>query len=121
MVQTYATEYEIMSPAFTTLGDGMPRSTYTAWKYRFKLSHQVGVHGRVKWVSNHEHPYTGVFKGSELGIVRFSSAAEPVVNNSYYPLNPNMALKFLRGSDNKVSKEHCWDSANMLAAHSMDG
>jgi hypothetical protein len=67
--------------------------------------HPVGVVGRVAFEAIGSTRYTGVFKGSENGIIRLSSAFKQ-------PLTAGMALKFMRDG---VA------SANLLAMHSMDG
>ncbi len=60
-------------------------------------------------MSNGEHSYTGLFKGSDYGLVRFSSAASPSASN---PLIPGMAVKFLRDGI---------DSANFVSMNSTGG
>jgi len=77
---------------------------------RTKYIHSVGTVGKVKFVSNGQHPYTGIFKGASQGLVRFSSAAAPVVKGQ--PLAPGMGLKFLRDGQ---------DSANLVAMYSTAG
>jgi len=65
------------------------------------------VVGRVAFeaVEGSDAKYTGVFKGSEDGIIRLSSAFKE-------PMTAGMALKFMRDG---------LPSANLLAMHSMDG
>ena len=77
---------------------------------RTKYIHSVGTHGKVKFVPK-SNKYTGIFKGANHGIVRFSSAAKPDANGGQ-PLAPGMGLKFLR--DGK-------DSANLVAMFSVEG
>jgi len=60
---------------------------------REKYVRPVGVVAPVKFVSNGQHPYTGVFKGNELGIVRLSLSLEPNEKNGFAP---GIALKFFR-------------------------
>lgn len=72
--------------------------------------HSVGVHGKVKFVSSGIHPYTGVFRGADYGIVRLTTAAETHLLTQ--PLVPSLSLKFLRDGI---------DSANVVAVHSFDG
>jgi len=40
---------------------------------RKKIVHSVGVVGEVKFVSNGKHPFTGLYKGCDSAIIRFSS------------------------------------------------
>ena len=79
------------------------------WGSRRKLIHSVGVVAKAKFVSNGEHSYTGLFKGSDYGLVRLSSAAAPSATN---PLIPGMAVKFLRDGI---------DSANFVSMNSTAG
>jgi len=66
---------EGMEDTFKAVGDVMPVNF--ALQNRTKFIHAVGATGKVRFVSNGNHPYTGIFKGADQGIVRFSSAAEP--------------------------------------------
>ena len=102
--------FESMNPTFKTPGDTMPKGSLWPHKLRRKYIHSVGVHGKVKFVSTGTHPYTGIFKGADHGIIRLSSAAEPVVGGQ--PLAPGMGLKFLRDGE---------DSANLVAMYSVNG
>ena len=54
----------------------MPSSwTGTRWKY----IHSVGTTGKVKFVPNSAAKgFSGIFKGANYGMIRLSSAAEPV-------------------------------------------
>lgn len=63
---------------------------------RKKFIRPVGVVAPVAFRSYGNHSYTGIFKGSELGIVRLSLSLEP--KDSFAP---GIALKFLR--ENKPS------------------
>eukprot|EP00929_Paragymnodinium_shiwhaense_P060381 TRINITY_DN3015_c0_g1_i1.p1 TRINITY_DN3015_c0_g1~~TRINITY_DN3015_c0_g1_i1.p1 ORF type:complete len:403 (+),score=93.34 TRINITY_DN3015_c0_g1_i1:112-1320(+) len=74
---------------------------------RKKYIHSVGAVGGIKFESSGNHPYTGVFQGSEYGFIRVSSAKAP---DSAY--TPGAAFKFLR--DGK-------ESANFVAMPSLDG
>lgn len=82
-----------------------------ALRKRPKFIHSVGVTGQVSFVPNkNARHFTGMFQGADLGIVRFSSAAEP--SEKGQPLAPGMGLKFLRNGR---------DSANLVAMFSVDG
>jgi len=89
-------------------GDELP----VAWtgNTRRKYIHSVGSVGKVEFVSNGEHPYTGIFQGASHGIIRISLAKEPSASS----LNtaPGMGLKFLRDG---------LESASMVAMYSVDG
>jgi len=98
---------ESMKPSFEQAGDTMPHNFLGT---RTKYIHSVGTVGKVKFVSTGNHPYSGIFKGGKHGLVRFSSAAEPVVGGQ--PLAPGMGLKFLRDG---------LDSANLVAMFSVNG
>ena len=60
--------------------------------------------GKVEWIDEGNHPYTGIFKGADSGYVIISSASP--VDTKTPVMIPGMALKFLR--DNV-------DSANVVA------
>ena len=79
-----------MNPTFATMSDAMPNNTFGL---RPKYIHSVGVVGKCKFVSNGQHPYTGIFEGADHGMVRLSSAVEPTSSTA---LAPGMGLKFLR-------------------------
>eukprot|EP00351_Strombidinopsis_sp_SopsisLIS2011_P002796 CAMPEP_0116887706 /NCGR_PEP_ID=MMETSP0463-20121206/22329_1 /TAXON_ID=181622 /ORGANISM="Strombidinopsis sp, Strain SopsisLIS2011" /LENGTH=206 /DNA_ID=CAMNT_0004550941 /DNA_START=28 /DNA_END=647 /DNA_ORIENTATION=- len=73
---TLYTESE--EPTFATPGDEMAEARFG---YRLKLIHTVGVVGKVKFTSNNNHSYTGIFEGADYGYARLSAAIEP--NHSY--------------------------------------
>lgn len=98
-----------MNPTFETKGDAMGDGVI--YGTRTKYIHSVGVTGKVKFVSNGNSQYTGIFKGAEHGLIRLSSAAEPKLDGSQ-PLAPGFGLKFLR--DNA-------DSANLVAMFGVNG
>jgi len=75
--------------------------------YRTKYIHSVGTVGKVKFVSNGKHPFTGVWEGAQHGLIRCSSAVEPV---DY--IAPGFGLKFLRDGI---------DSADLVALYSVNG
>jgi hypothetical protein len=70
----------------------------------------VGSIAKVKWVSTGDHPYTGVFKGSDQAYARLSLAREP--NPKKLTTTPGMGLKFLRDGV---------DSGDMVAMIGVDG
>jgi len=77
---------------------------------RTKFIHSVGTVGKVKFVSNGKHEYTGIFKGADHGLIRMSSAAKP--DGKSQPLAPGFGLKFLRDGV---------DSANLVAMFGVNG
>ena len=95
-----------MNKSFDSPGDEM---YCNGDKCRVKVVHAVGSVSKVKWIDQGGHPFTGLFKGGEAGIARFSSAA---AND---PLEPGMApaigLKLLRDGV---------DSGNFVAMNSLD-
>jgi len=95
-----------MSTTTGQRGDAMK----TDWTgTRKKLIHSVGVTGQVKFVPANKH-YSGIFQGSDYGIIRLSSAAKPT--KSGQPLAPGMGLKFFRDG---------MDSSNLVSMFSLDG
>jgi hypothetical protein len=56
-------------------GDAMPNGVL--WGTRTKYIHTVGTVGKVKFVSDGNNDYTGIFKGADHGLIRLSSAAQP--------------------------------------------
>ena len=95
------------NPPFDTPGDTMQHE----WNgYRNKTIHCSGVVAKLTWKSVGDHPYTGMFKGSDTGFVRFSTAA-PVSTGSSFMI-PGMGVKMLRDGI---------DSANFPAMYSVDG
>jgi hypothetical protein len=66
---------ESMKPTMEAPGDAMPNGAL--WGTRSKLIHSVGTVGKVKFVSDNNNDYTGIFKGANYGLIRLSSAAEP--------------------------------------------
>jgi hypothetical protein len=77
---------------------------------RSKYIHTEGTIATVKLTSTGAHPFTGIFKGADHGIVRLSFAAEP--NAKEKNTTPGMGLKFLRDG---------MDSVNLVAMYSVDG
>lgn len=75
---------------------------------RQKLIHGVGIAGGIRFDSKSNHEYTGLFKGAEHGIVRFSSAKAPDSDG----VTPGMGVKFFRDGR---------PSANFVAMYSLDG
>ena len=98
---------EGMGESFDSPGDDMP----CYWDgCRNKDIHSVGVISKVKLVSSGNHPFTGVFKGADQGLIRQSTAAP--YSSGTKNLKPGMGLKFLRDGH---------DSANLVAMFSVDG
>ena len=98
---------ESMAPTFDGKGDAMPAGAL--YGQRTKYIHSVGAVGKVKFLPEPGHPYTGIFKGANYGLVRFSSAAAP---SKSQPLAPGLGLKFLRDGI---------DSANLVSMWSVEG
>lgn len=96
-----------MEPTFTGKGDTMPARLYV--RDRTKFIHGVGATGKVKFISNGKHPYTGLFEGATQGIVRFSSAAQAKEDRG---LAPGLGLKMLRDGI---------DSGNLVAMFGVNG
>ena len=97
---------ESMEPTFSTVGDAMEPGH---WFNRIKYVHCVGVVGKVKFVSAGGHPFTGVFRGADHGIIRLSAAMSP---DLLHALSPGFGIKFLRDGI---------DSANTVSVASLDG
>lgn len=65
---------------------------------RFKTTHGQGNVGKVEWISNDNHRYTGIFKGGDTGYIRTSDINEVITNPGPDErfMGPTFALKFLR-------------------------
>ena len=98
---------ESMEPTFTGKGDAMPLGR--VYGERAKYIHSVGTTGKVKFVPAPGSQYSGIFKGANYGLARFSSAAGP---SKSQPLAPGLGLKFLRDGT---------DSANLVSMGSVSG
>lgn len=106
---------EAMEPTFKAPGDTMPKNSWPPFWTRTKYIHSIGVHAKVKFVSTGNHPYTGIFKGANYGIVRLSAAAKPEIPGyvlTGQPLAPGMGLKFMRDGA---------ESANLVTMYSVNG
>lgn len=101
---------EGMNTSFDFVGDDMPDQSLFDLEKRPKLIHSVGAVCNAQWKSTGDHPYTGVFQGSNNGFLRFSLAAAPV----YDPPNtiPGISYKALRDGV---------ESANLFAMYSLLG
>ena len=99
---------EDMNPSFDSRGDELPAQGIWG-NVRPKYIHTVGATGKVRFNIDPSNPFTGMFQKADLGIVRFSAAAEPT---NTQPLAPGMGLKFLRDGQ---------DSANLVSMFSVDG
>jgi hypothetical protein len=100
---------ESMDTSFDAAADDMPYQGPFDLIRRKKLIHSVGTIAQAKWVSVGSHPYTGVFKGVDNLLIRFSSA-KPVEANEN--MTPGISLKFLRDGVK---------SANLMAMYSLSG
>lgn len=97
-----------MSPTFKDAGDTF-KPDFIGWS-RIKGTHQVGLHGKAKFIATPNTGFTGIFEtGCKFGILRLASAVEPNTSNI---IAPSMAYKCLR--DNV-------DSANLLAMYNVNG
>jgi hypothetical protein len=63
-----------MTETFKNKGDAMPKGK-DGFKTRQKFIHSVGAVGKVKFVSNRNHTYSGLLRGADHAIIRLSSAA----------------------------------------------
>ena len=97
-----------MWPSFTTDGDEFD---CTATGCRPKVIHSIGVVGKAIWTDYGGHPYTGMFKGGDSGIIRLSVGV-PVFPTNVNPFMPSLSIKFLRDGI---------DSANLVAMESGGG
>lgn len=75
---------------------------------RPKLIHSLGMTAEFEFKSNGNHPYTGIFKGADNGILRFSLAAKPDDN----VIIPAFAFKFFRDG---------MESANLFTMYGLTG
>ena len=78
-------------------------------KCRKRTLHYVGVVAKIKWLAQNTdtNPFTGLFKGAENGIIRFSTGAEPGANS----MVPGIGIKLLRDGV---------DSGNLVAMPGLD-
>ena len=95
-----------VSKTFEHRGDELPRNPFGERK---KLIHSVGVVGKVKFISDQNHPYSGIFKGADYGVIRLSTASKP---SEMQPMVPGLGLKFLRDGQ---------ESANVVAMPQFNG
>lgn len=77
---------------------------------RSKYIHTEGVVASVKLTNSGNHPFTGIFKGADSGVIRMSFAAKP--DPKVKTTTPGIGLKFLRSGI---------DSASLVAMYSVDG
>jgi len=97
-----------MKPVFDAPGDVMPPGS--VYGTRDKLIHTVGVIGQVSWVSQGNHPYTGLFKGADKCFARMSLAGEP--DTKKLNTAPGMGFKCVRDGV---------PSGNFVAMFGVDG
>jgi len=88
-------------------GDMMPPGNL--YGTRDKVIHSIGSIGQVSWVSTGDHPYTGLFKGSDKCLARFSLAGEPKAGSV---IAPGVGFKCVRDG---------MDSGNFVLSNSPDG
>ena len=77
---------------------------------RLKILHPTGTVSLFKFKSFGNHPFTGVLRGADYGLLRISEVAD--VNPEAEMSSPSMGLKFLRDG---------LDSANMFTLHAFEG
>jgi hypothetical protein len=94
---------EPMTDTFDAVGDAMPKG-------RVKMIHSRGAVGKVKLISSGNHPFTGIFRGGDYGICRFSAPGLPDLGQN--PLAGSIAVKFLKDG---------MDSSNLVAMFSPAG
>jgi len=75
---------------------------------RVKAIHSVGWVGQFTFVGDSNTPYTGIFEGSNQGLIRFSMAKDYSDDN----ITPGFGIKFLRNN---------MPSCNFVAMPSLDG
>lgn len=102
---------ESMDASFDTISDDLPYQGPFDLVRRSKLIHGVGVIAPIRWRSIGNHPYTGLFKGSDYGFARLSWA-KSVDLKSAHPWLPGVAFKLLRDGQK---------SANFMAMTSLLG
>lgn len=94
-------------PVFDTPGDELA----CPWTgCRAKTIHTNGNVAKITWVSTGDHPYTGMFKGSDTGFARLSVAKPPDTKTPN--LAPGMGVKLLRDG---------MDSADFVCMYGVDG
>lgn len=77
-----------MAQSFGLARDDMPNN-------RFKINHSQGVVARVAWDDLGEHDYTGIYQGSNLGLIRMSEGNFMLPGDEMSGLTPTLAVKFL--------------------------
>lgn len=86
---------------------------------RHKTVHSQGNVGKVFWVDEGGHDYTGIFKGGDSGFVRLSSVfpviSEPPADFKLGFMLPSMALKFLRDG---VDSANAFGNLNIIGQQS---
>ena len=77
---------------------------------RDKTLNSVGAVCKLEWQSVGNHPYTGVFKGSDSAFARFSTAVQ--VNTEKSHMVPGIAVKLLR-DDFKIFLQALWSQLDL--------
>ena len=75
---------------------------------RLKIIHATGAVGKIKFIPDPNHPFTGIYSRGGIGLARFSLAVNPSDSN----YTPGIALKFL------ISGQ---PSRNIVAMNSLEG
>jgi len=92
-----------MNLSFDHKGDTMPIG-------RNKMTHPRGVTARVVFKPTSDHPYTGIFRGANHGIMRISETVRTSPDKPF--TSPGFGIKFLRDG---------MDSADTVTMFSFDG
>jgi len=95
--------FQDTNDTFDWIGDDMPEG-------RLKIVHTRGTVTRINYESVGDHPYTGIFKGAQHGIMRISEVNRTVPD--VVRTSPGFGVKFLRDG---------YTSANGLAMFSFAG
>jgi len=101
---------EDMTVSFDTLADDMPEQ-FLGLQRRPKLIHSIGAIALGRWIP-YDNPqgYTGIFKGCNNLLIRFSLAKAPTADPKGYA--PGISLKCLRTGV---------PSANLFAMYNLEG
>ena len=90
------------------VGDDMPRDE--EFGTRIKFVHQQGLVAPIRWVEEPGQPYSGLFKGGDLGFARISESGFMMAGDT--SSNPSAAIKMFRDGI---------PSGNLLFMESFDG
>lgn len=117
----FLSSYNLIKARSLTSGEtSSTAATYHSLQYfRHKTVHSQGNVGKVFWVDEGGHNYTGIFKGGDSGFVRLSSVfpviSEPPADFKLGFMLPSMALKFLRDG---VDSANAFGNLNIIGQQS---